>query len=1146
MFKRAEKKLIALLLAIAMLLPLLPYYASAEEPAEAAPAQAPEITPEPLEPNCRILNYVDESVFLAGNHVARLPAEESLSSYVFLNADGTRTVYYMDEAVKYVDSGGNILEKDVTLSAALDGYATTQNDLTLSLPADPATGIRINWNGHTVSILPQGGSLSHPQTLEGNSVKYPDYFGQGIDLVYTPTLSGLKEDIVLASYTGINTFTFMLNTGGLNLYQANGRYYLAASKTAVERIDLGDLVSFDATGRFSLGTVTAETVMSGNIYRLTLTVDEAFLTDPNTVYPVSIDPTLTVSDNTHGAGAIEDVSIYSGTPNMNAGSWTYNHCGYYDSTYKVARTLFRLTGLTSDANYKATTASNITSAEFHIREATGSAGLPVYLYANTGSSTWTESGATWNNSGLTLGTKYATASPASNTDTVYDITELVKDWKNGSQTAAKGFIMVSSNETSKDKAFYAAEHSSTSYRPYVVVEYDLSDTIVNLLEGGTSTLSSAGITGTITWASSNTSVATVSSSGVVTAKAAGSATVTASVSGTVQKTFYIYVIIADGIYYIQNVNSGYYLGVENSGISSGSDAQQVAKKTSDPNRLSQLWKVKYISGGYYSLRPMHKLNAALRADGTVVDIDVIGSSDSSLTSAYLWTITAYSSGNYYFKPGSSGTMAIAPSGYSTSANTDVILSSYTSSLASFRWSLTTATVSNQVRLYDTRTKSFPTSVVRYVAPGESLTTAELQVYANYTSASTNTQNIRWYSSDSSKVSVNATTGKITGVTPGSTTTIYAMQSGTSYTTISYTTYTIHVTEIPEDSCFIYSESAGEYLQIGDADSENLYLTNGMYLETQDFAGTSYQRWIFEHLGDGYYKIASANGGLALPLPASSSNTSGEYLVQLNYTGSSTQQWKVTKSTSGNYILRPKSAESYATDWCMARGVGSSNCYVAQSAYTDDTSYFDEWVVIPQYDVSLIALPEAYDRTSFFSGVLSDLSAIGYTQHFENSDTLTEGMRSSELLGRMANSKIMVIRTHGSQDKIVTTGGYLTRSQILSLPDGTFNYSELIIYGACLTGTGQEGAANLVNATQAKGCSSVIGFEKSVWNGEVNLWCTKFFEALSDGATIEAACKNALEYIEENWYGTNFDEDGNVCEVTTDSFYVAGTKTAIFV
>ena len=44
-----------------------------------------------------------------------------------------------------------------------------------------------------------------------------------------------------------------------------------------------------------------------------------------------IDPSITVSDNTHSAGAIEDASVYSLKPNMNAGTWTYNHAGYYDS-----------------------------------------------------------------------------------------------------------------------------------------------------------------------------------------------------------------------------------------------------------------------------------------------------------------------------------------------------------------------------------------------------------------------------------------------------------------------------------------------------------------------------------------------------------------------------------------------------------------------------------------------------------------------------------------------------------------------------------------------------------------------------------------------------------------------------------------------
>lgn len=480
MRKRECRKLISLLLILCMLLTAIPASADSVELSGSemtkVEQQASTVVEQPqlsttaqiLSEDCKILNYVNAEVFSSANHVARLTSEETLSSYVFLNEDGTRTAYFMDEAVKFVDANGIIQEKDLTLVPTVGGYTTEKNDIELTLPTDPSRGITLLWNNTAVRIIPQGGTIGET-VVEDNTVRYVDYYGNGADLVYTPTLSGLKEDIILESYAGKNTFSFMLNTGGLRLYSANGRYFLAASKTATERIELGDVVSFDTRGRFSVGTMTAQTVTAGQIYRLTLTVDEAFLTDPNTVYPVSIDPTLEVNDN-NAAGSIEDVSIYQGKPTTN-GNWTYLHSGYYDSNYTVSRTLFRLKGLIDSKIYNSITKCNILSAEFHIREASGTPTTDVWLRGNTGSAAWTESGATWNSPTVTLGSIYDTVAVGTNAWACFDITNLVKAWKYGICDPQCGFILQSSNETSVDKAFYSSEHSSTANRPYVVLTY---------------------------------------------------------------------------------------------------------------------------------------------------------------------------------------------------------------------------------------------------------------------------------------------------------------------------------------------------------------------------------------------------------------------------------------------------------------------------------------------------------------------------------------------------------------------------------------------------------------------------------------------------------------------------------------------------
>ena len=119
-----------------------------------------------------ILKYVDAEVFRSGNHIARLNAEETLSSYAFLNSDGSKTVYYLAEEVKYVDASGKIREKDLTLTSAVGGYTTASNDVGLTLPNNPANGISLTYGNYSISLIPQGGTLRKALALENNAVTY--------------------------------------------------------------------------------------------------------------------------------------------------------------------------------------------------------------------------------------------------------------------------------------------------------------------------------------------------------------------------------------------------------------------------------------------------------------------------------------------------------------------------------------------------------------------------------------------------------------------------------------------------------------------------------------------------------------------------------------------------------------------------------------------------------------------------------------------------------------------------------------------------------------------------------------------------------------------------------------------------------------
>lgn len=104
-----------------------------------------------------------------------------------------------------------------------------------------------------------------------------------------------------------------------------------------------------------------------------------------------------------------------------------------------------------------------------------------------------------------------------------------------------------------------------------------------------------------------------------------------------------------------------------------------------------------------------------------------------------------------------------------------------------------------------------------------------------------------------------------------------------------------------------------------------------------------------------------------------------------------------------------------------------------------------------------------------------------------------------------------------------------------MPDDIFEYSELIIYGACKTGLGEENEANLVNATYDCGAKIVIGFLESVGSSQVNTWCKVFFENLSQGQTVQYSCDTATSYIQSK-YGEYS---------TINDFYIAGIRTVVF-
>ena len=232
--------------------------------------------------------------------VNRLYAQEtSLSTVLFQTKSGNKTAYVFDKPVKYVTADGAVRDKSTAISEILDvtyAYAMQDNSVKVYFPRNVSSGVLLSYDDYSITMMPElEGKAAPVYDEENNSVGYAGIFGKNTILTYTPTLYGVKEDIVLVKYEGKSSFDFIMSLEGLTALQnANGVWELyGKGKNAVA--SLGNVVVKDAVGKTAYGELNVEALGNGQ-YRVTVIAPEAFLTAEDTVYPVYVDPTITIED----------------------------------------------------------------------------------------------------------------------------------------------------------------------------------------------------------------------------------------------------------------------------------------------------------------------------------------------------------------------------------------------------------------------------------------------------------------------------------------------------------------------------------------------------------------------------------------------------------------------------------------------------------------------------------------------------------------------------------------------------------------------------------------------------------------------------------------------------------------------------------
>ena len=430
-------------------------------------------------------DIIGEEEAKENDYVGRVTAEENdLYTFVFANGDGTYTMRVYSHPVKYIDKNGVVRDIALDIKQKNDGgFVTANHEIITTFERKLTDGISLEYNEIGLMLVPNLGLGEEPTAELSDNGKAVTYeINDTTSIAYELTYTGFKENIIVEEYTGQTEYRFTLLTNGLNLCEEYGSYYLTDAEDII-KATIGDIIVFTADEKNNtLGTMTYETIRENQEYVLTIHLDDEYLADEKTVYPIRIDPTIEINYNNNGAGAIEDVTInqnvtFSGT----SGSL---HVGRHP-TGSLSRTLMRFPIL----DLSSITAPRITSAKVEIRDLMCQSDQDITVecrvYKKT-SPTWSESGTTtWSSVGTAyLGSlldshliSYGQGNAGSQRYS-FNILAVAREWANGTQSPSKGLVFKANNtfenQTGNNIQYWHktfASYNQSSYRRTLTIVY---------------------------------------------------------------------------------------------------------------------------------------------------------------------------------------------------------------------------------------------------------------------------------------------------------------------------------------------------------------------------------------------------------------------------------------------------------------------------------------------------------------------------------------------------------------------------------------------------------------------------------------------------------------------------------------------------
>src|SRR5919108_414867 len=391
--------------------------------------------------------------------------ERTAESTTYRRLDGKETVRLFAEPTNFRNADGEWQAIDPSLVADdSGGFRTAAGPTRFTFGGDTSQPepVGIEGDGWSMHFGLQGAAEGKQPNADGSRVTYTD-LEPGLDLIYDVAANSLKETIVLKQAPAVERegrFRFPISLDGVSAVADEGGVALVnSSDQVVARVPDGtawDSASGDEGP--SPTTVDVGLAVDGEKSFIEVTVSREWLEAPDRVYPVFVDPTISL-------GSTGDTYAYSFQPSSNFSTQDKVRLGTDSSGTNQAYMKFDVSSLGGQ---------NIQSAIWNgYFSSSVQTGFRTAYNVHPVSGTWSASTLNWSNKPALRSETISDQAKAGDTRQV-DLTNWVRNWVGGAWANNGIELEVPSADPTLVKEIASSEYADATKRPFLDVTYQAS------------------------------------------------------------------------------------------------------------------------------------------------------------------------------------------------------------------------------------------------------------------------------------------------------------------------------------------------------------------------------------------------------------------------------------------------------------------------------------------------------------------------------------------------------------------------------------------------------------------------------------------------------------------------------------------------